>query len=175
MLSKHYSQTRSMRRVRLWISISSLRTWISISTNIWVLFRWQTNSTLPSSPGTTLSGHLLLFSFLFGAECQGFNLSALQHTGPHRLPPHSPTCSQRSVGGRQDQEGLLRLRWSKQTQSTFFKSFSPQSVFFMSYDIHMVALFPLLCITVEFLSNHICHNIADCCSESVNAPLSAVI
>lgn len=123
MLEKHYSQANSMRRVRLWISVSSLRTWISISTNIRVLFRWQTNSTLSSAAGTTLSGHLLLFSFLYAAERQGFNLTALQHTGPHRLPPHSPTCSQRSVGGRQDQEGLLRLRWCKQTQKSKF--FSP--------------------------------------------------
>lgn len=72
MLDKQYLQTSSMRRERLWISFWSLCTRMSISTNIWVLFRWQTNRSFPPGAGTTLRGHLLIFSFLFGEGWQGF-------------------------------------------------------------------------------------------------------
>lgn len=192
MFEKHYSQTSSMRRVRLWISISSLWTWISISTNIWVLFKWQTNSSLPPGAGTTLSGHLLLFSFLFGAECQGLNSSTAHWT----TPPPALFTHTITVSGRLSRAGGLLLRWAKHTQKCIFstvniikKSFSP--ILFSSCRIKSTWLRCfLLCITVEFLSNHIlaclcCQvprdlpealriNIADYCSESVNAPLSTV-
>lgn len=89
MLEKHNSQTRSMRRVRLCISVWSLSTWISIGTNIWVFFRWQTNSCIPAGEGTTVSGHLLLSSFLFGEGWRGFNSSKAPPL-PHPPPQPGP-------------------------------------------------------------------------------------
>lgn len=61
-------QTSSTRRLRLWICVPSRSTLMSIWTNIWVRFRWQMNSLFPPAARRTLSGHLLLFSFLLGTE-----------------------------------------------------------------------------------------------------------
>lgn len=68
---KHHLQTSSMRRLRLCISIPSRWTWMSIWTNIWIRFRWHTNSIFPPAAGTALRGHLLLFSFLLRIEENG--------------------------------------------------------------------------------------------------------
>ncbi|TNN29013.1 hypothetical protein EYF80_060841 [Liparis tanakae] len=64
-----------MKRLRLWISVSSRRTLTSIWTNIWGRSSRQTNSRLPPAAGSAVNGQLLPFSFLRETESTlGLNL-----------------------------------------------------------------------------------------------------